>query len=462
METILIVDDHKGTTDAISQIVEEKHLQAATAENAEQAFEIFKSTAIDVIITDMKLPKKSGLDFLKQIREIDPDIPVIVITAFGTVQNAVEAMKLGALDYITKPFTTEEIDVKINKALKARKLTQENRQLQWENKYLREEVHHEFSEIIGQSPSMQEIFDLVKKVASANSPVLILGESGTGKELISRAIHYSSPRKDKPFVKVNCAALAEGVLESELFGHEKGAFTSAFRRKPGRFEIAANGTIFLDEISEIAPSIQVKLLRVLQEKEFERVGGTETLHMNARLIAATNQNLDLLIHQKKFREDLYYRLNVVSIHLPSLKERTEDIPLLTQYFIKKYNQEAGKNIQGITPQAMKCLLNYSWQGNIRELENAIERAIVLTTNQLIDVNDFPQNIVNIADEDWDPPSEKNDNLMTSLDSHEKKLIFNALMETHGNITQAAQRLGLKRTTLRYKMEKFDFLRYNFK
>lgn len=464
MATILIVEDHQNTAEAILQIVQGKNLTGLLTNSAEDAFEKFSNSSVDLIITDMKLPGKTGLDLLKQVREIDSDIPVIVITAFGTVQNAVDAMKSGAYDYITKPFSVEEIEIKIDKALNARKLTMENRQLSLENEYLREEVHYQFSEMVGKSQPMKEIYYLIQKVASAHSPVLILGESGTGKELIARAIHYSSFRKDRPFIRVNCAALAEGVLESELFGHEKGAFTGAVRRKPGRFEIAGEGTIFLDEISEIAPSIQVKLLRILQEKEFERVGGIETLTMKARLIAATNQNLQSMISQNKFRHDLYYRLNVVSIQLPSLRDRKDDIPLLVHHFIEKYNQEAVKKIQGITPEAMKYLLHYSWPGNIRELENVIERAIVLSNRSLIDIEDFPQNII---DHNSSPTSTgqnadaDKESLMNQTEEYEKNLIFDALRETGGNISRAAQQLGIKRTTLRYKMEKYDLLRYNF-
>lgn len=460
MSNILIIEDHRNTAEAINEIVKEKGLEGLIADSAERAFDIYKTGSVDLIITDMKLPGKSGLEFLKQVREIDPDIPVIVITAFATVQNAVEAMKAGAIDYITKPFTVEEIEVKIDKALAAIKLIKENQVLHLENEYLREQEQYYFSEIVGQSPPMHHIYDLVEKVAPANSPVLILGESGTGKELIARAIHYNSPRKDSPFVKVNCAALAEGVLESELFGHEKGAFTGAIRRKPGRFEIAGEGTIFLDEISEIPPSTQVKLLRVLQEKEFERVGGTETLKMRARLIAASNQNLEVLISEKKFRKDLYYRLNVVSLHLPPLRERSEDIPLLVHHFIKKYNQESGKKVQGITPEAMKFLINYTWPGNIRELENVIERAIVLTSQPNIDLDDLPQNIIKrnaLQSND----GQEDESLMKRIEEYEKNLIFNALMKTKGNISRAAESLGIKRTTLRYKMEKYDLLRYEF-
>ena len=464
METILIVDDHKGTTDALLHILQLKRLHVLTASNAEKGFEIFRTTPVNLIVTDMKLPGKSGLEFLRQVREIDEDIPVIVITAFGTVQNAVDAMKSGAFDYLTKPFSMEEIEIKIEKALKARRIAEQNKQLQLENEYLRKEVSEQFSEIVGESSKMHEIYALTEKVAPVNSPVLILGESGTGKELIARAIHQKSQRNSKPFIRVNCAALAEGVLESELFGHEKGAFTGAIRRKPGRFEIAGEGTIFLDEIAEISPSIQVKLLRVLQEKEFERVGGTETLRMKARIVAATNQDLLGLIKQKKFREDLFYRLNVVTIHLPPLRERTEDIPILVRHFIHKYNQESGKQVAGITPQAMKFLIAYNWPGNIRELENVIERAIVLTNRNKIDIEDFPQNIIQnnqlLFASNQAQENSQND-FSRRIEEYERNLIFGALIESHGNISQAAEKLGIKRTTLRYKIEKYDLIRYNF-
>ncbi|MCA9735281.1 sigma-54-dependent Fis family transcriptional regulator [candidate division KSB1 bacterium] len=460
MSNILVVDDLKSTTDAVAQIVTARAHQAFCSATAEDAFAVFKHTPIDVIITDMKLPEKSGLDLLRQVREIDADVPIIVMTAFGTVKNAVDAMKWGAFDYLTKPVSLEELEVKLDKALQQRNLALKNQKLRLENDYLREEVHQHFSQIIGRSQEMQRIYSLVKRVASANSPVLILGESGTGKELIAHAIHNNSERKEKPFIKVNCAALAENLLESELFGHEKGAFTNAIRQKPGRFEIAANGTIFLDEIGEISPALQVKLLRVLQEKEFERVGGTDTLPMNARIIAATNLDLEQEIRNKNFREDLYYRLNVVSIHLPPLHQRADDIPELINHFIRKYSEETGKNIDGITPQATKCLLNYSWPGNIRELENIIERAIVLTATTQIDVDDLPAHLMQSFDENLLTELAEDD-LTKNIEEHEKKLIFKALLETKGNISRAAARLNIKRTTLRYKMEKYDFLRYKF-
>ena len=311
---------------------------------------------------------------------------------------------------------------------------------------------------------MRQVFEMIKKVAPANSPVLILGESGTGKELVARAIHKNSPRKNKPFIKVNCAALAPGVLESELFGHEKGAFSGAIRRKPGRFEIAADGSIFLDEIGEISQDVQVKLLRVLQEKEFERVGGTETLKMRARIIAATNKDLGKLVKQNKFREDLYYRLNVVPIHLPPLREHKEDIPLLVTHFIKKYNHESGSQIKGIGPDVLAYLQNYDWPGNIRELENVIERAIVMSTGAQIGPEDLPPNIFSGQAENflrgpWEKEN-KTQSLTEMVEEYEKNLIYNVLRKCHGNIAMAARSLNIKRTTLRYKMEKYGLLGYN--
>lgn len=462
MARILIVDDHKNTTEAILQLTREKQIEGIAAHDAESAFEYFKTRDLDLIITDMKMPGKTGLQLLQQVREIDPDIPVIVITAFGTVSNAVKAMKLGAFDYIAKPFSLEEIEIKIEKALEVRNLFVEWRRLQQENQYLREEAHQDFSEIIGKSESIRSVFRIIEKVSQANSPLLILGESGTGKELVARAVHYSSPRRDKPFIKVNCAALAEGVLESELFGHERGAFTGAHQRKAGRFEVAAEGTIFLDEIGEISPALQVKLLRVLQEREFERVGGSETLQMKARLLAATNQQLEKLIQEKKFREDLYYRLNVVSLQLPPLRERPEDIPLLVNHFIEKYRQESGKAISGIQTAAMKQLLRYSWPGNIRELENAIERAVVLTGQAQLSLDDFPANINNGQGSTFNESSEnQKKSLNDRIEAFEKHLIQEALKKVDGNISHAAERLGLNRTTLRYKMEKYDLLGQKF-
>ncbi|MBU0712879.1 sigma-54 dependent transcriptional regulator [bacterium] len=463
MEKILIIDDNKSTIDALSQIISEKGYTPISAYSAEDGYKIYKSSAPDMIITDMKLPGMSGLDLLKKIRTEDEAIPMIIITAFGTVKSAVQAVKLGAYDFITKPFSVDEIEIKIDKALNTRRLALKNRELSLENAYLREEIGHEFSEIIGQSAAMQTVFSHIKKVALANSPVLILGDSGTGKELVARAIHFHSNRKDNPFIKVNCAALAQGVLESELFGHEKGSFTGAIRRKPGRFEIAAQGSIFLDEIGEIPADVQVKLLRVLQEKEFERVGGTETLKMNARIIAATNQDLAVLIKSGKFREDLYYRLNVVPITLPSLKNRKEDIPLLVDHFIGKYNVETGRQVREILPEALSALKNYEWPGNIRELENVIERAIVMSTNPQIRLEDLPDKLVSDdirPSESTQGPINTPGSLVEIVNDFERKLILDVLDENDGNIAKAARKLQIKRTTLRYKIEKYKLLGYN--
>lgn len=465
MERIIIIDDNKSTTDALTQVVTEKGLQALTAANAEDGYRLYKKNDADLIITDMNLPGESGIDLLRRIREEDDSVPVIVITAFGTVESAVQAVKLGAFDFITKPFSVEEIEIKIDKALTTRRLALKNLQLSLENAYLREEIGAEFSEIVGDSAPMRRVFELIKKVAPANSPVLILGESGTGKELVARAIHTNSPRKSKPFIKVNCAALATGILESELFGHEKGAFSGAIRRKPGRFEIAADGSIFLDEIGEISADVQVKLLRVLQEKEFERVGGTESLKMRARVITATNKNLEDLVRQNKFREDLYYRLNVVPVRLPPLREHKEDIPLLITHFIEKYNHESGGQVKGIGPDALAYLQNYDWPGNIRELENAIERAIVMSAGGPIVPQDLPQNILaGQAESALQRPRQSDDkkrNLTAMVEEYEKNLIYNILRESGGNIAMAARSLDIKRTTLRYKMEKYGLLGYDF-
>jgi DNA-binding NtrC family response regulator len=465
MERILLIDDNKSTMDALTQIVSEKGFRSMVAINAEDGYTFHKKNAADLIITDMNLPGESGIDLLRRIREEDDSVPIIIITAFGTVESAVQAVKLGAFDFITKPFSVEEIEIKIDKALTTRRLSLKNHQLSLENAYLREEIGAGFSEIVGGSAPMRQVFELVKKVAPANSPALILGESGTGKELVARAIHTNSLRENKPFIKVNCAALASGVLESELFGHEKGAFSGAVRRKPGRFEIAADGSIFLDEIGEISLDVQVKLLRVLQEKEFERVGGTETLKMQARIITATNKNLEELVRQNKFREDLYYRLNVVPVQMPPLREHKQDIPLLINHFIKKYMHESDSPIVDIGPDTLAYLENYDWPGNIRQLENVIERALVMSTGTHLSPEDLPQNILSAQVKSGLKLQEKVENkvhnLTSMVEDYEKNLIYNILKECNSNIAKAARLLNIKRTTLRYKMEKYGLLGYDF-
>lgn len=323
-------------------------------------------------MVDVQMPKKTGLEVLAAIAETSPETSVVMMTAFGTIELTVESMQKGAVDFITKPYTLEQVEIKVAQALAGRRLSQENAYLRRED-----ELRYSFDEIMGESPQMQAVFRRIQTVAPTHSTVLIGGESGTGKELVARAIHQHSTRREKPFVKVNCAALAEGVLESELFGHERGAFTQAVKMKLGRFEIADGGTLFLDEIGESTPAMQVKLLRVLQEREFERVGGTRSITVDVRLVAATNQNLPDRIREGAFREDLFYRLNVVPIEVPPLRERRADIPLLVAHFLLKYNAEIGKKVSSVHPSAMELLTTHSWAGNVRELENAIERAVVL-------------------------------------------------------------------------------------
>lgn len=463
MENILIIDDNQSTIDALNQIIVKNGYHVYTADTAEIGYNIFINNSIDLIITDMMLPGISGIELLGKIRQKNELIPVIIISAYGSVEKAVEAVKLGATDFITKPFTIEEIELKIKKSIETSLLTKQNRELNLENEYLRTEISYNFSEIIGQSKSMFKIIEQIKKIADANSPIIILGESGTGKELVARALHFNSHRKNKPFVRVHCAALAQGVLESELFGHEKGSFSGAISRKPGRFEIAGEGSIFLDEIGEISQELQVKLLRVLQEKEFERVGSNITLKMNARIITATNRNLMQMVKDGIFREDLFYRLNVVPIEIPPLRERKDDIPLLINHFLKKYSIEANKNISEIKYGVLDALQEYPWPGNIRELENIIERAIVMSDTIILSFKDFPENIINYngnSIKNNEPPKKNINNLIDLIEEYEKELIRNALFKSKNNITKASKILGIKRTTLRYKMDKYELISDN--
>ncbi|MHB1687064.1 MAG: sigma-54-dependent transcriptional regulator [Ignavibacteriaceae bacterium] len=463
MENILIIDDNQSTIDALNQIIVKNGYHVYTAEMAEEGYNIFLKNSIDLIITDMMLPGISGIELLSKIRQKNDLIPVIIITAYGSVEKAVEAIKLGATDFITKPFTIDEIELKIKKNLETSLITKQNRELSLENEYLRTELSFNFSQIIGQSKTMFKVIEQIKKLADANSPVLLLGESGTGKELVARALHINSHRKNKPFVRIHCAALAQGLLESELFGHEKGAFSGAISKKPGRFEIAGEGSIFLDEIGEISQDLQVKLLRVLQEREFERVGSNVTLKMNARIIAATNRNLLQMVKEGNFREDLFYRLNVVPIEIPPLRERKDDIPVLINHFLRKYSVEANKNISEIKYGVLDALQEYPWPGNIRELENVIERAIVMTDADILSLKDFPENIINYNGNSYNnyESSKININNLTDLiQKYEKELIQNALIKSENNISKASKILGIKRTTLRYKMDKYGLISDN--
>jgi DNA-binding NtrC family response regulator len=385
------------------------------------------------------------------LKEFEPSLPIIVITAYGTVENAVEALRAGAYDYIAKPFETDEIKLTVAKVLERERLLAENRYLHAEL-----EERYDFSGIIGNSPAMQQVFEMASSVAASNANVLITGESGTGKELLARSIHYSSPRKEKPFVVLNCAALSEGVLESELFGHEKGAFSGALMSRKGRFELADQGTLFIDEVAEMSMAAQVKLLRVIQEHEFERVGGNKTIQVDVRIVAATNKNLEDQVKSGRFREDLYYRLNVVNIHIPPLRERREDIEELSRYFLNKYVAETGKKILDMAPRTLSCLLAHDWPGNVRELQNAIERAVVLAKGSELTPRDLPQGLQG-DDQICLQLPEKGGNLTEILEDLERQLIIQTLQREDGSQTRAAEALGIKRTTLRYKMEKYKMI-----
>jgi two-component system NtrC family response regulator len=387
MDTVLIVDDERNYLLVLEALLSEEGYQVITAEGAQRGLECIEENELDVVITDMKMPGIDGMEFMERIRLRQPDLPVIMMTAFGSVEKAVEAMRKGAFDYILKPFKNEELKLTISKAITHYHLVRQNRQLARE---LQGKYH--FGNIIGKSPQMQRIFELIEKVAPTKATVLITGDSGTGKELIARAIHYNSPRKNQPFISVNCGALPETLLESELFGHEKGSFSGAVSQRKGRFELAHEGTLFLDEISEMSPPLQVKLLRVLQEMEFERVGGSHTLKVDVRVVAASNRNLKEDAAKGRFRNDLYYRLNVVHVYLPPLSERKDDLLILVNHFVAKYAKDNHQDTISISAGAMERLLDYHWPGNVRELENVIERAIILSDRREIQVKDLPSEV----------------------------------------------------------------------
>ncbi len=442
---ILVVDDEAKMRRVLQMILQKEGYEITTAKDGREALQKVERENFDLVLTDMKMPGLSGIDLLKKIRESDEEIPVIMITAYGTVETAVKAMKEGAHDYLLKPFEKDEMKIIVANALKMKTLVRENR-------YLRGELEKKYKldNIIGKSPQMQEVYKILRQVANTKTTVLIQGETGTGKTLVARALHFNSSRKEKPFIHVNCAAFPETLLESELFGHVKGAFTDAVANKPGKFELANGGTIFLDEIIELSPMLQVKLLRILQEREFERVGGIKTIKINVRVIAATNRNIKRALKEGLLREDLYYRLNVISIKIPPLREYKEDIPLLVEYFLQKFNGESGKNIKGVSPQAMKMLMNYDWPGNIREVENIIERAVILSSEDVILPQSLPLHLEEEPDEmEIHIPPEG-----IALGKVEKNLIAEALKITRGNQNKAAKLLGITRNTLRYRVKKF--------
>ncbi len=452
METVLIVDDEKNYTLILSAVLEEEGFETLTANSGHEALEILKNSDVDLVLTDMKMSAMDGIELLENVKRKDPELPVIMMTAYGTVEKAVEAMQKGAYNYILKPFDNESLVIYVKKAVTVYQVVKENRRLRHDV-----ESRYSFGNIIGKSKVMQDVFDIIRKIAPSNATVLIEGESGTGKELVAKAIHFNSPRRDQAFVAVNCSAFAETLLESELFGHEKGAFTGAGAMKKGRFELADRGTLFLDEIGELSPNLQVKLLRVLQEKSFERVGGIKSVSVDIRIIAATNKTLKTEVLKGNFREDLFYRLNVLPVVLPPLRRRTEDIRPLLIHFIRKYADERKSDIpiKGIDPAVERLFYDYEWPGNIRELENVIERASILCPGGVITVSDLPKDFKNNAYsmlhlEGIPANADLNETLMMI----EKKMIQRAL-EITGNVqAHAAELLGIGKSGLHQKIRKY--------
>ena len=453
METILIVDDEKNYLVILEALLAPEGYEIITVDNALNALRYVKETDLDLVITDMKIPKMDGIELLDEVKKIDPDLPVIIMTAYGTIELAVEAMKKRAYDYITKPFMNEELKLTVKKALELYELKKENRRL---SEALSD--RYKYGNIIGKSKQMTKIFDMIGKVSQSRASVMITGPSGTGKELIAKAIHYNSPRKNMPFISINCGALTETLLESELFGHERGAFTGAVTMKKGRFELADGGTLFLDEVGEMTPSLQVKLLRVLQEMEFERVGGTKTIKVDVRIVAASNRKLRDDVAKGTFREDLFYRLNVVQIEVPPLEDRIEDIPLLVAHFIKKFQQSKKREIE-LSPEVWKILYTHSWPGNIRELENIIESAMVMSSDETITLDDLPDYIVKKGEEkiDLDKIVPRNLPLTEALQQIEGQLIQRALQSSNNVQSKAAEILGISRRVMHYKMRKYGML-----
>jgi two-component system NtrC family response regulator len=448
MDTILIVDDEKNYLVVLEALLSPEGYEIVTSEKAQEALRVIKEADVDLVLTDMKMPGMTGMELLEEAKKIKPEVPVIMMTAYGTIEMAVEAMKKHAYDYITKPFQNEELKLTIRKALDNYRLLKENRRL---SEALSE--RYGYRNIVGKSKPMQKVYTLISKVAQSKASVLITGPSGTGKELIAKAIHFESLRKDRPFISVNCGALAETLLESELFGHEKGAFTGAITMKKGRFELADGGTLFLDEIGDMSPPLQVKLLRVLQEMEFERVGGTKTIKVDVRVLSASNRNLKDDVADGVFREDLFYRLNVIHIEVPPLRERMEDVRLLVKHFIDKYGNQ--RKIE-LTAQAWEALYNHSWPGNVRELENVIERAVVLNSDGKIDLKDLPAEF-NKAEGDLDidrfiPPEAL---LQSTLEEIEEKLIRRALRQSGNVQSHAAEQLGITKSLIQHKMKKYN-------
>ena len=443
-KSILVVDDDLGHRTMLRTLLGGWGYAVREADDGQGAIEAVQEGPFDLVLMDIRMVKVSGLQALNAIKEINPAIPVIIMTAYSSVETAIDAMKKGAYEYLTKPLDFDELRLKMEQAMDHSMLREENRRL-------RELVGDRFDSgsIIGRSPAMVRLLETTARAANSDATVLITGESGTGKEMIAGAIHFNSPRRDRSFIKMNCAAISEGLLESELFGHEKGSFTGALRRREGSFKQADSGTLFLDEVSEMSLAMQVKLLRVLQEKEFTRVGGEEVIRVDVRIIAATNKDLPALVREGGFREDLYYRLNVINLSVPPLRERREDIPLLAGHFLKMFSEKNGKPVKGYTPQAMDKLIRHPWPGNVREMMNTIESAVVLSSSTYLregDIPDFREELATAV------PPEAPDDL--SLDEMERSTILKTLESVRGNKSEAARKLGITRATLHKKLKKY--------
>lgn len=453
METILIVDDEKNYLVVLEALLGAEGYEIITSQKARNALRLLRESDIDLLITDMKMPGMSGMELLEESKKLRPGLPVIMMTAFGTIEMAVEAMKKRAFDYFTKPFQNEELKRTVKKALENYRLVKENRLL---SEALSD--RYKFGNIIGKSKPMLKIFDLISKVAQSRVSVFITGASGTGKELIAKAIHYNSPRKDRPFISVNCGALTETLLESELFGHEKGAFTGAIALKKGRFELADEGTLFLDEVGDMPHPLQVKLLRVLQEMEFERVGGTRSIKVDVRVLSASNRDIKEDVANGQFREDLFYRLNVMQIEVPPLHDRMNDIPLLVKHFIEKYRDVQKDQKIELSPDVWKALYNHNWPGNVRELENIMERAVVLNSGERVELADLPEGFSSSREdldvESFIPPDAT---LQQTLEDIEEKLIRRALAQCQNVQAHAATKLGIKKNLIQHKMKKYGIV-----
>lgn len=450
---VLVVDDDPAVRDVLQEVLRQEEYSVSIAEDGATAIQAVKDSVIHIVITDFQLPDIDGLEIIDRLAKLDAKIIPIMMTGFGTIETAVRAMKSGAFDFITKPFDLETVAVVVRKAAEFLRLRQENHLLR---KAVRDQYRLEH--LVGASEPIQQVMEFVHKVADSDSTVMIQGESGTGKELVARMLHFNSLRKDRPLVPVNCGAIPENLLESELFGHEKGAFTGATHSRMGRFELANGGTIFLDEIGEMSLPLQVKILRVLQEREFERVGGNRTIHVDVRIIAATNQDLETLVEEKRFRKDLFYRLNVIPIVIPALRERRSDIPLLIDHFLTRFNQSKHTQVSGLASDVLHMLTEYDWPGNIRELENMIERLVVLKKQGVLSVGDLPEKICRRSPapelkEQFIRFSEDGINLSREVEQYEKHLIMEALRKANGVTSRAAQLLHLNRTTLVEKLKR---------